>query len=187
MDGYMLAVSPREGYRVPLRNGSPFYKEVTVTALAPGQPAITFLLGVEDGRPVLNGFHVDRWRDLTGDGSMSGPAVSPALVHGLALERLVDQAIAAAAQDASVTIDDRADGAGTKALQNRANRRLTPEVLRDVAEVVRHERRRAQLEGGHVRSTQAIVDSFGVSSRTASRYIKSAYDEGFLDDQQEES
>jgi hypothetical protein len=149
---------------VELSDGSRFPGWAEVWATVDGTP-VTLTLRVEDGRPILDTFYVTRPR------AAHGP-LRATTIHALPVDRIV----AAAIEQIRIAMDRFEGAADAKrlAVQAYGRRRITDELLREVADVVRADR--LQMPN------QAVQTKLHTSSRNASRWITAARERGFLDD-----
>lgn len=145
----------------------------------PPQPALTVEIEVaEGGAPVCTGVR------LTGVAGSSAVRVRD--LRAVPLEQILDQVTAAAAHERhgptgwlkgwgagpSARFQQRRGTKAIRAAQREARRKITPELLAEVA--AKHR----EIDGAKV---TGIADLYGVHPRTASRYIRAAREGGYLE------
>lgn len=140
------------GRPVELSDGSQFPASVTVVGIVVG---LSFNVGivVEDGRPIFNDILIERGDDLEGP-------LTAAAIRDFPVDEVVQASIAAVHQ--YIRNPKRPDRFGSVPRP----RRITPDLLREVAAVVKGD--------DYGEPNKAVVRRFNVSPRTASRWIKAA-------------
>jgi hypothetical protein len=143
----------------------------------PPQPALVIDVEVTDG-----GVPVCTNVQLTGVAGVSAVRVGD--LRRVPLERILDQVVAAATHERQgptgwrktwgerMLAEKRRGTKAIRAAQREARRKITPELLTEVA--AKHR----EIDGAKV---TGIADSYGISTRTASRYIRAAREGGYLE------
>lgn len=156
-----------------LSDGTPFYDNVTIAMSVRGRPDVSLVLGVEDGRPVLNKIVIERSTGPRGR-LHGGPAFTAGGVHSMPFEDITRKGIAAIALAAARNSGESNEVAAvTSALGTRKRRLLSADHLRKVAEIVRD---------NPETPTQAVKEQMFTGYRNASRWISAAKDKGFLNE-----
>jgi hypothetical protein len=173
---------PNQPASVPvvlLANGSPFPSSVTYRTAIEDGPAITMTATVENGRPVMANFQVER---RTG-----GPAVTASYIHTLPVGELFDQLVAQVGWGTALfqlghdepgvvhpmPTDAERQAAGARAVSSQRGRPVSDDDLRKVAEIVRD---------NDFDPRQQIVRELHLSQRTASRWIAEARRRGLIEE-----
>jgi hypothetical protein len=149
------------GPPVELSDGSRFPAWVEVWAIV-DDLSMTLRIVVENGQPILDTFFVGRPRGAKGP-------LKPATISAIPLEPVLRQAVADVGR-----LVERAEE--SERANKRSGRRVDDDLLREVLAVVTSD------ESGQ--PNKAVISHFGVSSRTASRWIKAA--ERYVEDTQGE-
>lgn len=146
----------------------------------PPQPALAIDIEIADG-----GVPVCTSVQLTGVADESPVRVRD--LRAVPLEQILDQVAAAAAYErhgqtgwrkvwgVGMRTDQHRGSKAIRAAQREARRKMTPELLAEVA--AKHR----EIDGAKV---TGLADLYGISTRTASRYIRAARDGGYLEDEQ---
>lgn len=143
----------------------------------PPQPSLAIDIEVAEG-----GIPVCTSVQLTGVAGVSAVRVRD--LRAVPLEQILDQVVAAAAHErqgatwrkvwgTSMLADQREGAKAIRAAQREARRKMTPALLAEVAANHR------KIAGAKV---TGIADLYGVSTRTASRYIRAAREGGYLEE-----
>jgi hypothetical protein len=143
----------------------------------PPQPALVVEIEVtENGTPVCTSVQ------LTG-AAVSSP-VRVRDLRAVPLEQILDRAMGMAVYERTgptswrktwgvdMSADQRRGTAAIRAAQREARRKITPELLAEVA--AKHR----EIDGAKI---TGIADLYGISPRTASRYIRAAREGGYLE------
>ena len=161
---FLTATDSGPGPTVELADGTQFPQWCDFGAIIDNGPSISLRVIVEDGRPILDTFFVARQNGAT------GPLTASA-IHSIPVDKLFREAVPQIARFVA-GLDGRREGAAP-ALRGR---RITDDLLKQVADVVRTDPLNEP--------NKAVQRHLHCSSRTASRWIGAARDRGFLKDEQ---